>query len=83
MKTLEYHLPCSNRDIYQRFDSHERWNKTYKVVCKVDRLDGRGIIEYPLFLHSKNEKDAELKAKIYCIDFLAIVFYGVASISEI
>jgi hypothetical protein len=39
--------------------------KTYKVKCKVDFGDGKGIVEHQIYIKAKDEIEAESLAKYY------------------
>lgn len=39
--------------------------KTFKTICKVDKGEGKGIEEYPIYIKAENDRDAEKAAKYY------------------
>ena len=64
----------------QELKSNKRKMKNFKVICKVDRSDGKGIVEHTLYIKAEDANDAEKKAKYYWIlEQSGVAYYGVKS----
>ena len=51
--------------------------KSYKVNCKVDKMDGKEKVDYPLFVkEADSADDARYLAKVYVIEKGWIFYEG-------
>lgn len=56
----------------------------HKVICKVDKGEGNGIEDYPIFVKQDDPVEVETTAKYYMLDtFPNWAYYGAKTITKV